>query len=170
MIGPWNLPCFDGAIDRRRAEQRDHRAPRPVDVWHGHVATGPHVLWPPVHVDQQRDYAHAVVEAKHAGAALVTVLARRGATAVVVIDNFGRPLDDGEQAAVRRILEGLKPRPFFKIRPWVAVDVGPWGGFTTNAVVRDRDWNWWTPDVDRIGPAIEQLTWILAARPTRAAA
>jgi hypothetical protein len=169
MIGPWHLPCLDGAVDRRRAETR-HGA-RPVETWHGRVMTGPHVVWPPVDRDQQAEYARRVVEAKRAGAALVTVLHRRGATCVVVIDVYGRPLDDGEQAAVRRVLERLTPAPFFGIRPWVAVQVGPWGGLTTNAVEREHDPEWLDdPDVDRLGPALEQLAWILADAPTRALA
>jgi hypothetical protein len=167
VIGPWHLPCFDGAIDRRRAVTR-HGA-RPVQTWHGRVATGPHVLWPPVHRDEQLDYARAVVTAKHAAAALVTVLHRRGATAAVIVDVFGRELDTGEQAAMRSVLEHLTPAPFFTIRPWVAVHVGPLGGFVTNAVERDRDpWEW--PPVDRLAPALEQLAWILADEPTRAPA
>ena len=116
---------FDGAIDRRRAVTRT--GARPVGLWHGRVTTGPHVIWPPVHRDEQLEYARAVVTVKHAGAALVTVLHRRGATCVIVVDVFGRPLDDGEQAAVRRVLERLTPAPFFSVRPWVAVDVGPLG-------------------------------------------
>jgi hypothetical protein len=169
VIGPWHVPdVFDGGIDRRRAELQ--HGPRPVEMWVGRVMTGAAVLWPPVHADLQRDYAGVVVGARRRGAALLTVLNRRGATCVLVIDVFGRPLDDGEQAAVRRILERLKPQPFFKIKPWVAVDVGPWGGFTTSAVVRELDFGPWGGDADVLGPALEQLAWVLADEPSRAAA
>jgi len=168
VIGPWHLPdLFDGAIDRRRAAAR--YGPRPVEMWIGRVMTGPQALWPPVHVDQQRDYARVVAGARRRGAALVTVLRRRGSTCVVAVDVFGRPLDDGEQAAIRRILERLKPQPFFTIKPWVALHVGEWGGYSTNAAVRERDPDGWA-DTDLLGLALEQLAWVLADEPTRAAA
>jgi hypothetical protein len=173
MLGPWHLSgIFDGAIDRRpRAyRRRSARPPRPdrpaVDVWTARVATGPHVLWPPVHVDDQAEHARRVVAARVADGALVTVLARRRATALVTVDVFGEPLTALQQRRVRGIFEVLAPRPFFRIRPWLAIDVGPFGGFTTAARVRDDDGGRTWPPVDVLDPALAELERVLAT-PTR---
>ncbi len=177
MIGPWHLNLFDGAIDRReRYVRRNGRwrpatGPRPVTTWQSRVMTGPHVLWPPVHADDQREYARRIVAAKREGGALITVLRRRGATCVIVLDVFGDGLTEYEQQRVRRELYWLKPRGYFKIRPWVAIDVNAHGGFTTNAVHYERDPNSWPyDDVDRLTPALERLERILTAVDVRRAA
>jgi hypothetical protein len=163
MLGPWHLGLFDGAIDRERWVRRNGRwrapsGPRPVTIWQSRVMTGPHVLWPPVHADDQREYARRIVAAKHEGGAVITVLRRRGATCVIVLDVFGVELTEYEQHRVRRELEWLKPRNYFTIRPWCAFEVGPRGGFTTNAVHYERDPNGWPyDDTDRRTPALARL-------------
>lgn len=175
MIGPWHLNLFDGAIDRRpRWYHGRHRhlylLPRRVTVWHSRTMTGPHVVWPPVRQDDQAEYARRVVTTRRESGALITVLHRRGATAVLILDVFGAELTADEQRSVRFVLEGLKPAPAYgKIPPWVAIGVGPHGGYSTNAVVVEHDWGYWD-ETDRLTPALARLEHILSAVDAKRAA
>ena len=137
MIGPWHVDFLDGAIDRRQRRRHRLQPRRPgdlhrgraVDTWHTHIPAGPQVLWPPIHPDDQPEYARRVVHAHHTAGALVTVIHRNGATCLLVIDVFGVELTDRQQQEVRSALRSLRPPPFFRIRPWVADKVGPPGRF-----------------------------------------
>ena len=167
MLGPWHLEMFDGAIDRRprhRDRWRPRGVPRPVTIWHAGVTVGPQIIWPPIHVDDQREYVRRVVAAKRDGGALVTVLHRRGATAVVVVDVFGDELTELQEHRIRRLFTACKPPSAYgKIRPWVAIGAGRYGAFTTSAVVREPNaWDYWD-EHDRLTPMLEQLERILSA-------
>jgi hypothetical protein len=176
MLGPWHLEEFDGAIDRRPRARRQSHAQRlsrdtrahPVTVWHGRAMTGPHVLWPPVHVDDQREYARRMVAAKHDGAALITVLHRRGATAIVIVDVFGRELTELEEHRIRRLLWTARPpKAYGKIEPVVAVSAGRYGAYSTNVVDTERSWDFWTEDRDRLSETLAELTRVLVGADER---
>jgi hypothetical protein len=168
VIGPWHLHGpFDAAIDRRRRYYRRRRWPAPagrsVTVWQSRVQTGPAAVWPPIARDDQAEYARRLVQARVDAAALITVLHRRGRSAVLIVDVFGGGLSNHEQRRVRSLLEGLAPRPFFRIRPWVAIGVGPYGAFSTNVRVwDDGDCPGWG-DMEVLGPAVDALAEVLAA-------
>jgi hypothetical protein len=168
MIGPWHVGLFDGAIDRRprwykRRYLHRYLLPRRVTVWHSRTMTGPHVIWPPIRQEDQPEYARRIVATRRDSGALITVLHRRGATAVLILDVFGPELTEDEQRSVQFVLEGLKPAPAYgKIPPWVSIGVGPRGAWSTNVVVRERDWNYWD-EFDRLAPALERLEAILSA-------
>jgi hypothetical protein len=160
MLGPWHLKILDGAIDRRHHHRTP--APRVVDVLHTRPEAGAmgYAIWPPIRRADQPAYARRLVLARKSGGALITVLHRRGATALVVVDVFGAPLTGVEQASVRGIFESLQPPGFMRMRPWGAIEVNEHGGFTTNAVERARDEYWWTRE-DRLSPALRDLLGVL---------
>jgi|1186.fasta_scaffold601901_1 hypothetical protein len=127
--------------------------------------TGPHVLWPPVHRDDQARYARRVTEAKREGRVLVTVLHRRGGSAVIVVDVFGDELTELQEHKVRTLFTAcLPPKAYGKIRPWGAIGAGRYGAFTTNAVARvwEEDWGQ-LESRDLLTPTLEQLEAILTA-------
>jgi hypothetical protein len=175
MLGPWHLRLFDGAIDRRPhwyygRHRHLYQLPRGVTVWHSRTMTGPHVVWPPMRQEDQPEYARRVVATRRESGALITVLHRRGATAMLILDVFGPELTEDEQRSVRFLLEGLKPAPAYgKIPSWASVAVGPHGAYSTNAVVREYDWSY-GDEHDRLTPALARLEQILSAVDVKRAA
>jgi hypothetical protein len=168
LLGPWHLDVFDGAIDRRRRWYRPQRRrrwqPEPlVDVFRSRAIRGVQAIWPPIVQADQREYGRRLVAARRRNGSLITVLRRRGATAIVIVDVFGDGLGEFEQARVRRLFEALTPAGAYggRIRPWVAIQVGQWGAFSTSVIDRRWDEHSWQ-ELDALGPAVDALADILA--------